>query len=193
LVERLGKIEKMDQKILYLLNGLTKRNQFWDSIFKFLALYFIYTIPIFLLIYWFLGSKKVALRAVLSGLLAWQVFAPLVGFFYYRPRPFVVLPARELFFHRPTYSFPSDHASFLFALGFSFFFSGKRQVAFWLLSIGVLISLARVVAGVHYPTDILAGWGLGFLTAWLIWKVKDPVDRYFSQPLIRIAKKIRLA
>ncbi len=40
---------------------------------------------------------------------------------------------------------------------------------FWLLSMG----LSRVYAGVHYPTDVLAGWSIGFIWISLLWLWKQ--------------------
>ncbi|MFM7682419.1 MAG: phosphatase PAP2 family protein [Bacteroidota bacterium] len=32
--------------------------------------------------------------------------------------------------------------------------------------IGIIVSLSRVYLGVHYPSDVLLGAGLGFLIGW---------------------------
>ena len=46
------------------------------------------------------------------------------------------------------------------------------------LIIGALISFSRVWLGVHYPSDVLAGWlgGVGWvLGCWaLVWRIKAP-------------------
>lgn len=183
----------MDQQIFHFLNSLVGRSPILDFIFKIFTVYLIYAIPLFLFIYWFLGSKKTALRAAISGVLAWGGFANLIGHLYFRPRPFTAFPLKEFIFHRPTYSFPSDHAAFLFALAFSFYLAGEKKVSFWLFVIGIIIPVTRVIIGIHYPTDILAGWALGIFVAWLIWLIKDPLDKWISEPLIWIARKLRLA
>jgi len=165
-----------------------------DQFFKFIAVYLIYTIPLFLLGYWFLGEKKTALRAAFAGILGWCGLAYLIGhYLYFRPRPFTALPTKELVFHRPSYSFPSDHATFLFALAFSFYLAGERKIGYCLLGIGVLVSVSRVVVGFHYPSDVLAGWVLGSFVAGIFWLAKDPLDKWAIEPIIRLAKKVRLA
>lgn len=186
-------IKQMDQVVLRVLNSLVGRNFILDGLLRFLAIYLIYLIPLFLIIYWFLGSKKTVLRAFISGALAWQGFANLIGHLYFRPRPFTTLPLKEFIFHRPNYSFPSDHAAFLFALAFSFYLAGGKKVSFWLFVIGIIISLSRVIVGIHYPSDILAGWVLGIFVAYLIWLIKDPIDKWIIEPLIWVAKRIKLA
>jgi undecaprenyl-diphosphatase len=83
-----------------------------------------------------------------------------------RPRPFVrnhdvKLGAVPL----DRYSFPSGHT--LHAVGFT-------AVAVWhfpelapvLVPFALLVALSRVVLGLHYPTDVVAGAVLGGLVAW---------------------------
>jgi len=170
------------------------KNHFFLRVFvAVLATNLIYLVPPFLVIYWFWGDKKVALRAVLASLLAWQGLARLIGWLYFRPRPFVTLPAQEWLFHRPDYSFPSDHATFLSALAVSFYLAGEKKVGVGLAFLTLFVSLARMVVGFHYPTDLLAGWLLGGLVAALFFRFKNPIDRFFCQPLIRLVQKLRLA
>lgn len=67
------------------------------------------------------------------------------------------------------YSFPSGHSSNA-ASAYPSLFAWRRKK--WLLVIAVvlplLVGLSRVCLGVHYPTDVLAGWGLGLLTVLLV-------------------------
>jgi undecaprenyl-diphosphatase len=63
------------------------------------------------------------------------------------------------------YSFPSGHT--LHAVAFAFVASGHAPLLAWILvPFALLIALSRVVLGLHYPTDVLAGAGLGSLLAW---------------------------
>ncbi|TWU22748.1 phosphatase PAP2 family protein [Bythopirellula polymerisocia] len=51
----------------------------------------------------------------------------------------------------------------------------RRSLKFYVLAIAVLLSLivgiSRVYLGVHYPTDVLAGWIAGLVWALLCWLV----------------------
>ncbi|MFE7131212.1 phosphatase PAP2 family protein [Streptomyces sp. NPDC057638] len=62
------------------------------------------------------------------------------------------------------YSFPSSHAtsSVAAAVAFGALAPGVRRVA---RPVAAAVCLSRVVAGVHYPTDVAAGAVLGGLTA----------------------------
>ena len=63
-------------------------------------------------------------------------------------------------------SFPSSHATVYSALAFSFLFAANcRAVGCALLVLASLVSIARVVVGVHYPLDIAAGMAIGGLAA----------------------------
>ena len=70
-----------------------------------------------------------------------------------------------------TYSFPSGHAMGSVTLGVAatllFWNSRWRWWVFSAASIFiVLVGLSRIYLGVHYPSDILAGWAAG--TAWVV-------------------------
>ena len=58
------------------------------------------------------------------------------------------------------FGFPSGHASVFSALGVALLFIG-RKAGKWVLLLALLIGIARIVAGVHTPLDILGGFILG--------------------------------
>lgn len=61
------------------------------------------------------------------------------------------------------YSFPSMHSASVPALYFALANEVKKKWL-WILAgiMTVVVGFSRVVAGMHYPTDVLAGWALGF-------------------------------
>ncbi len=83
-----------------------------------------------------------------------------------RPRPFVAHPGLVHLFapHAADASFPSDHATAAFAIATAILL---RNRMWGLLTLAAAIALAasRVVIGVHYPLDVLAGAALGAAVA----------------------------
>ena len=62
------------------------------------------------------------------------------------------------------YSFPSAHATMSFIVFGALGLNTKKKIITVLAAIGIiLVGLSRVVLGVHYPTDVLFGWLLGFI------------------------------
>jgi len=56
------------------------------------------------------------------------------------------------------------------ALGTALFAYHKKLGAIYILG-ALAIGVARVVAGVHWPGDILAGWFLGAVIGWLAYSM----------------------
>lgn len=88
-----------------------------------------------------------------------------------RPRPDLVPHAVEVY----TASFPSGHATAAavayLTLGGLLSWSQKRQrVKIYVLTVAVvmtaMVGVSRVYLGVHWPTDVLAGWCIG--AAWAL-------------------------
>lgn len=184
-------ITVFDQRILYYLNNLVKN---WGFFNKFFAEYLVYSMPLVLLWLWFYDqkSKKIAMRAFASIIVAWPVLAYMVGKLVPRDRPFEVGGIKELLFHRPTYSFPSDHAAALFALAASFYFSGNKKLGFIFGVIAIVISFFRVSTGLHWPSDVIAGAIIGIVAAWLVDLFDKPLNIIYDF-IIKLAQKMRLA
>ena len=121
--------------------------------------------------------REMIVTALISAAIARGIFVTVIRFFYEHPRPFMVFDnVKQLINHDITSSFPSGHASFYFAFAAGVYLFNKKIGAAYLALAG-LIGFARVVAGVHWPYDILGGAALGFATAVLI---KFLVKKVFS-------------
>lgn len=86
-----------------------------------------------------------------------------------RERPFrQCTDIRECVHAEDLFSFPSGHA--LHAFAFAMLLSGAYPALAPLVwSFAVLVGLSRVVLGVHYPSDVLAGAAIGVATGSLTW------------------------
>lgn len=112
--------------------------------------------------------RMAAWQAGLAILLTWTVSDGVLKPLVHRARPDVRFEASQVVSRPPsTYSFPSGHASGS-AAGALMLASAwpSARLAFWLLAVG--ISASRIYLGVHYPSDVLAGFLVGLLVAWFV-------------------------
>ncbi len=189
---------QFDQSFFYWFNNLQGQNYFVDSITHILAEYVIYIIPLLLLVCWFIyktdKNRIDMLKATIVSVIIWQIPTRIIAWIWYRPRPYIELGGtKELFFHVPSYSFPSDHATFLAAISMYFYLLGYKKVGTIGFVVTFLVSISRIIAGLHYPGDVLFGWILGIGGAWIIFIIFDKyVEKYIAKPIFKMAKFIKL-
>jgi len=78
-----------------------------------------------------------------------------IAAFWQNPRPFALGVGNQFLPHAPDSSFPSDHATILFAVGFGLFAARAASVWSWLaLILAVAVAWSRIYVGVHWPLDM---------------------------------------
>ena len=109
---------------------------------------------------------------------------------WFVPRPFVAHSVQLLVASATDSSFPSDHATAAFTMASTALLRGSRGR--WALTVGaLLVAIARVYVGAHYPADVIAGAALGF--GWSLVFVR--LDSWLASPYswtIGIARRLRL-
>lgn len=159
-----------------------------DLIVIFLASFLIYFLFAGLIVLWFVDGKikkEQVIHALVAAFIAWCVSA-LIKYFFPTLRPFMI-NGREIdvLIMPVDGAFPSGHAAEAFALAVTVFMH-DRKIG-WLFLVGALtVGVARVVANVHYPADIVGGAFLGTIVAVIIEKVhfRDLVKRLSSRKRI---------
>ncbi len=176
----------MNQKIFFFFYNFAHQSVFGDKIIVFFAQTFPYLVILFAGIFLLfhhdiLNFKKESIKqkflafknkwpeivlVFFSGIFAWGI-ATLLKVILKTPRPAVVFPQISSLLEKTDFSFPSGHATFFMALAVAIFFSHKKA-GYYFIFFAIIIGLARITAGVHFPIDILGGFILGALIAYLV-------------------------
>ncbi len=121
-----------------------------------------------------LGRKYAAMVFVLAAVASGLVLSSLLKACFARPRPEIVPHLSHVY----TSSFPSGHSmmSAIVYLTLGTLLARmvtRRPLKVYFLAVALiltaLIGCSRVYMGVHYPTDVLAGWTAGLVWATLCW------------------------
>ena len=105
--------------------------------------------------------RRGALLAVGAAILFAMTLNWVLGLVWFEPRPFMIGVGHTLMAHVPDNSFPSDHVTFLWAIGFAMISTGAyRRWGLAITAAGAIVAWARIYLGVHFPIDIL---GSGFV------------------------------
>lgn len=110
------------------------------------------------------GRPRLAFRVGMAGASAWM-FAQGVKPLLPRERPYQANGAERLVVEPAGSSWPSGHAAVAAAMATTLG-EGRGPVSRGLLgAIAAAVGASRVYVGVHHPSDVVAGLGLGSLSA----------------------------
>lgn len=103
----------------------------------------------------------------LVDLFTYQVLKPTFA----RPRPCYQFEADVRLVQErcgSDYGFPSNHAANSMATAVTIALTFRRRsLAITAVALAMLVGLSRIYLGVHFPGDVLAGFAVGGLLAWL--------------------------
>ena len=170
-----------DAKLVLYLNGLTGHFPIFDAAIIFFSSYLPYLLAAFflLLLYYSSYSRWEKLHifwvtAISAGVARFGV-TELVYLLYHRPRPFVAYQLHPLFIDTG-WSFPSGHAALCFSMASAVFLYNKKWGIGFFIS-ALVVTVSRVTAGVHYPTDILGGLIIGMVVAFAVFHIAEWTGR----------------
>ncbi len=142
-----------------------------------------------LILYWFLGTvdkrRSLMIAGVALGLGLAVNFS--IAFTMYVPRPFELSMGNILLAHNLETSFPSDHATFLWSLGFGLLATHPlRRLGVVIAGLGLATAWARVYLGAHFPLDMVASLGISLASAILARSLSGKLTPVFFQPIERM-------
>lgn len=164
----------MNDNFFFFFYNLAHQSIFFDKLVIFFADTFPYIVILLAVIYLFFYKKdwRDFFIIFISSGLSWFL-AYVLKFLFHSQRPFDIYPEINSLFPETGYAFPSGHATFFIALAVSIFLFQKKaglpaQAGYIFVFFALLIGIARIVAGVHFPVDILGGFILGFVIAFFL-------------------------
>jgi len=163
----------VDTALFLYLHGLSGRFATFEGIVVFLA---VVLLPLMLIVvgFWMYNHKRHHLFTLGLALVFTLLVELLIHQIYFKPRPFITFDFVPLLLPGTEGSFPSNHAGLSFAIAQVGYFA-RKKLGYYLFGFAFLVSVSRIVAGVHYPSDIifgaLLGVGLAFVAKELVQKV----------------------
>ncbi|HEV7593632.1 MAG TPA: undecaprenyl-diphosphatase [Gemmatimonadaceae bacterium] len=185
----------LDYTLFRAVNGVAGRSAALDSVMiasaKYLPIVFALALVV-LWLSWRPRNQRGALLAGVSALIALGL-GQLIGKALPRPRPYLSHTVNQLIPPSLDTSFPSDHAILGFAVAVMIW-KYNRRAGVALLVLAMLMAIARVFVGAHYPGDVLGGAVLGTLTSLGLAALSErpPMARALAT-IFRILRRLRLA
>ncbi|MDQ7008855.1 MAG: phosphatase PAP2 family protein [Candidatus Gracilibacteria bacterium] len=192
-------MQEINKNLLQYLNSLGE-NIFFEIFVKIFVDAPIFILPIFLAGFWIYYSflernqqggfsplldKKQDLIFIFYGIVFAIITSLLIQQFIIveRPEQHLGAGAKLLLDHLPDASFPSDHATVSIAFLTGLLLSGYKKY-FWFFLLPILaMNTSRIIAGVHWPFDIIAGGIVGIFISIITFQ-------YYKK--IKLVKKLNL-
>ena len=160
-------------------------NDFVSFLVEFFASYFLWIMFAGIFALWVFDGKikkEEALHALFAAILAW-IIAHIIKAMFPTLRPFQVNgDAVKVIIPLANGAFPSGHTAAAFGLAVTVWLHDKKMGIVYFLA-AILVGIARILANVHYPIDIIGGAAVGTGTAYLFQKVhfRELINKIFRK------------
>lgn len=188
----------MDLRLFEDINKLAAHSGAVDWIMKAIAQFGPYVFVAVFILLWFWPARRSsrdsrqrgAVLAAASALIALGINQIIIHL-WARPRPFVFHPAILLLPASHDPSFPSDHATFVFAAAVALLLISRR-LGLPALLFAAVVAFSRVYTGEHYPADVAAGALIGSVVALLVCSQASRLSPVID-PALRLLRRLHLA
>lgn len=170
-----------DQAIFLWINGLAGLFGPMDNLVRWIAGDYLVpvSLTLTLVVIWFAGRDRetrqryqLGLFVALTSMALSSLVVLIANAQYFRPRPFDTLEVTLLMYRPTDSSFPANSMAATFGIAAAVW-GVNRRVGTALLAAAGVFGLARVVAGVHYPLDIVGGAAIGVVVTLIVFKLRD--------------------
>ncbi|NUJ97173.1 phosphatase PAP2 family protein [Candidatus Gracilibacteria bacterium] len=194
-------LQKLNESLLAYFNSFAS-NGFIESIVSIFADAPIFFLPLFFIATWiFYGIKKqrnsqeeilFIFYSVILGILITLIIQQFIQL--ERPENYLKGAGKLLLNHVPDASFPSDHATVSFAFLTALFLAHYRKTFWIFLPFVITMNLSRIIAGVHWPFDIIAGMFIGITASIIVFAFlkKTSFIKKINSSLIKISLFLKL-
>lgn len=187
----------MDYTLFHAVNQLAGHYDRIDDVFEFIAKYSPFALIALLLGLWFWPGTRsgrdrrqwACIAATVSAALALGINQVIIRL-WERPRPFAAHHAVLLLKPSQDPSFPSDHATFAFAVAVAIFLA-HRRAGIAALILAAALGFSRVYVGEHYVGDVVVGALIGAATAFAVYQLRTLALPIIDPPM-RLARRLRL-
>lgn len=170
-------MQEINIALFQFINGLSANN-IVASVAPILADAPIFFLPTFLLVAWIYYSfknkqnssenKQLLLHIFYSAVVAIIISLIIQQFVSIdRPETAIAGAGKLLLEHIPDASFPSDHASVSIAFLTALFLAGYKKTFWYFLPFVVIMNFCRIISGVHWPFDVIAGMFVGIIAGFI--------------------------
>ncbi|MDD4253899.1 MAG: phosphatase PAP2 family protein [Methanofollis sp.] len=130
---------------------------------------------------WWCANPRAGLRLGLLLAVSGGINAA-AKLFFHTPRPYWMSTEVQAHAVEPTFSMPSGHAQNAVCFwGYAAFLARERWFLAVAIGIVALTGISRVVLGVHFPRDVLAGWLIGAAVLLVFLALEEPAAAWIGK------------
>ena len=161
-----------------LINDFGKEFPGLNPLFIMLAEYSVFLLALGVIGFWLTRKRENRMMVMCAGTAFFiaEILGKTAGLIFSNKQPFAVLAdVNQLIEKAVDNSFPSDHTILFFSFTMTFFLFQKKFRWFW-LGLACLVGISRIIVGVHYPVDIIAGAGMAVISAFTVYKALPKIS-----------------